>query len=374
MKVRITQKGTQKLKIIGRMKLAQLLSLPEDRFEAYISKIENSPLFKQLKQKYRLVNYRRFCDVSTKHFSGFREELPTQQRSFEVEELLDENPQTLVILKKIGETIDREEFSKFLQGQKMGIKEIVEKCNLSSEETRIFKNFIDKFQLKQIIDEPSLNYLPFLSSENRTFRIASIEKTEDDLIICSLSDENYLCKGKYSINYDRFEELVKGKRFTLSQINEISRLFKKLDLINRRTTTIYQVLYHLKEIQRPFFESGNPEDLFPLTQSELARRINVHPSTISRVIFNKSVFTPQGKEKLLKFFFSQERVENFLRKIFNEEKGKIKKGILLKSLNDEMIQEKLNAEYGIEISRRTVCKYRQKMKVPSSYKRYYKKD
>ena len=251
----------------------------------------------------------------------------------------------------------------------------MEKCNLSSEEAKIFKNFIDKFQLKQIINEPSLNYLSSLSSsESKAFRIASIEKIEDNLMICSLSKENYLCKGKYSINYDRFEELVRRKKFTSLQINEISRLFKKLDLINRKTTIIYQVLYHIKEIQRPFFESGNPNDLFPLSQSELARRINVHPSTISRVIFNKSIFTPQGKEKLLKFFFSRERIENFLQKIFDEEREKVKKGVILKPLNDEMIQEKLSAEYGIEISRRTICKYRQEMKIPSSYKRHYKED
>ena len=369
MKVRMAQNVTQKLKMMGRMKLAQFFSLPEDRFEAYISEIENSPLFKQLKQKYRLVNYRKFYDVSTKHFSRFREEITAQQRSFEVEELLDEDPQTFTILKKIGEAIGREEFSKFLYGQKTSIKEIVEKCNLSPEEAKIFKNFIDKFQLKQIINEPSLNYLSPPSSGSRAFRIASIEKIEGNLVICSLSEENYLCRGKYSINYDRFEELVRGEELTPSQINEISRLFKKLDLINRRTTTIYQVLYHIKEIQRPFFELGNPDDLFPLSQSELARRIDVHPSTISRVIFNKSIFTPQGKEKLLKFFFSRERIENFLQKIFNEEREKVRKGIILKPLNDEMIQKKLSAEYEIEISRRTVCKYRQKMKIPPSYKR-----
>jgi len=371
MKIRMTQNATQKLKMMGRMKLAQFFSLPEDKFETYISKIENSSIFKQLKQKYRLISYHRFPDVSAKHFSRFREELTGQQKSFEVEELLDENPQTFIILKKIGETIGKKEFSEFLYEQKTSIKEIVERCNLSSKEANIFKDFIDKFQLKQIVNKPSLNYLSSTSFENRAFRIASIEKIEDNLVICPLNDRNYLCRGKYNINYDRFEELIKREKFAPSQINEISRLFKKLDLINRRTTTIYQVLYHLKEIQHSFFNSGNPEDLFPLSQSELARRINVHPSTISRVIFNKSIFTPQGREKLLKFFFSQERIENLLQKIFNEEREEIKRGIILKPFNDEMIREKLSEKYEIEISRRTVCKYRQKMKIPPSYKRYY---
>ena len=133
-----------------------------------------------------------------------------------------------------------------------------------------------------------------------------------------------MIKGRYFINYSRFEKLIAERKFTEDKINKISAFFKKLDLINRRTTALYQVLYQLKEIQRKFFETGNPEDLVPLTQSELANRIGICVSTVSRAIAKKSILTPQGEEKPLKFFFSKRRVKNLLSKILTQERKWIK--------------------------------------------------
>jgi len=366
----IRQTTAQKLKLMGRMKLAQFLSLSENEFKEYIDKIEENPLFNELRYKYHLIGYKRFHDVIEKPSSlRFKEELISQEGNFNVEELM-ENPEILPLLKKVGSIIGIEEFNKLLHGKDGQIRKIIEKCDLSNQEAKIFKDFINKFQLQKILTTSSSDFS--FPSYPKVFLIASIEKEDGRLIIHPLKKESYLIKGKFSINYHRFEELIGEKKLTPSQINKISALFKKLELINRRTTTIYQVIYHLKEIQQAFFNSGNPEDLFPLSQSELARRIGVHPSSIGRVITNKSILTPQGEEKLLKFFFSKRRVQNFIKKILIEEKKRMEMGILSKPFNDRFIQKKLEDKYKIKVARRTVSEYRKLMGISSSYHRHKK--
>jgi len=365
----IRQNVSQKLKLIGKMKFGQFLSLSEDKFKTYLKKIEADPLFRELKDKYHLIEYKKFYDVSANPSSlELKEELIPQGDDVDVEVLLEKNPGALAVLKKVGNTIGLKQFANFLYGSQLEVREIIKRCCLSPEETQIFKSFIDKFQIQSILGSSSL-FLPSSFLSTRFFKIASIEKRGNELIICPLEKENYLIKGRYSINYNRFEKLIAEKKFTKGEINRISALFKKLVLINRRTTTLYQVIYHLKEIQRKFFESENPKDLVPLTQSELARRIGVYPSSISRAITDKSILTPGGEEKPLTFFFSKKRVQNLLLEVLAEERREIKEGILSSPLSDEEIRKRLEKQYGVSMSRRTVCKYRKTLRIPPSYQR-----
>lgn len=360
----------QKLKLIGRIKLGQFLSLPENDFKKYIDEVERDPLFQKLRYQYHLISWRKFPQVLSQSPSlEFREALVPQPENTEVEEIIEKDPQLLTILKRIGDVVGIEKFRKFLYGKQINTREIIGECNLSSGQIKIFKEFINTFQLRNILTSSSpLSSFDF-SPLSRTYTIASLEKKGDKLLICPLEKESYLIKGKYLIDYDRFGEMIKRKEIVSSRASKISNFFKKLDLINRRTTTIYQVICHLKEIQYQFFQSGDSEQLVPLTQSELAGRMKVHPSTISRSIANKSIITPQKEEKSLKFFFYKGRVQNFLYKIFQQEKEERKRGILFKSLTDEMIQKRLEKEYQIKLSRRSISKYRQVMQIPSSYQR-----
>lgn len=365
----IRQNISQKLKLIGKMKFGQFLSLSEDKFKTYLKEIEAHPLFQELKDKYHLIGYRKFRDVSAKpSFLELKEELIPQDDGVDVEALLEKNPEALTVLKKVGSAMGPKQFADFLYGGQFEIREIVETSRLSREEAQIFKSFIDKFQIQSILGSSSLSPSAAPASPG-FFKIVSIERRGNELIICPLEKESYLIKGRYFINYNRFEKLIAEKKFTRNWINKISALFKKLNLINRRTTTLYQVIYHIKEIQRKFFESENPEDLVPLTQSELARRIGVYPSSISRAIAGKSILTPRGEEKPLKFFFSKKRVQNFLLEVLAEERKRIKKGILSRPLSDEEIKRWLKKQYGVSMSRRTVCKYRKALGVPPSHRR-----
>jgi RNA polymerase sigma-54 factor len=122
------------------------------------------------------------------------------------------------------------------------------------------------------------------------------------------------------------------------------------------------------EKQRAFFDHGVMH-LKPLTLQDVAREIDMHESTVSRVTSAKYVQTPRGVFEL-KFFFSsglgtsdgddissKAAKEKILRLVEGEDKGR--------PLSDQKIADTLKAE-GVDIARRTVAKYREQLGVPSA--------
>ncbi len=142
--------------------------------------------------------------------------------------------------------------------------------------------------------------------------------------------------------------------------------------LHQRATTILKVSAEIARQQDSFFRKGI-EHMKPLVLRDIAEAIEMHESTVSRVTTNKFIHTPRGLFEL-KYFFSAaiadlsggaahsaEAVRFRIKALIDEEpSGKI--------LSDDRIVEILNAE-GIDIARRTVAKYREAMKIPSSVQR-----
>ncbi len=123
--------------------------------------------------------------------------------------------------------------------------------------------------------------------------------------------------------------------------------------------------------QRDFLDKG-PEYLKPLSMKEVADAIGVHESTVSRAVANKYAELPGGILPLRQFFqarASREEGEDFLAsqakaalaKLIKEEDPK-------KPLSDQKLCQLLQ-EQQMELSRRTVMKYREQLGYPSSVKR-----
>jgi RNA polymerase sigma-54 factor len=159
-----------------------------------------------------------------------------------------------------------------------------------------------------------------------------------------------------------------AKRFIHEKLNAAMWLAKSLE---QRRVTLMRVTEAIVEMQRDFFDRG-VHYLKPLTQKEIAERVNLHESTISRATSNKYVQTPRGIFEL-KYFFtsalststgeatSSESVKRRIKALIEQEDRK-------QPLSDQKLAEMLLSE-GIEISRRTVAKYREEMLIPSSAKR-----
>lgn len=144
-----------------------------------------------------------------------------------------------------------------------------------------------------------------------------------------------------------------------------------MDAIEQRRATLYRVAAAIVELQKDFFEEGISK-LRPLKMQELADRLGIHVSTVSRALARKYMQTPRGIFEM-KFFFtggfssggsemeSWEATRQRLREIIDREDKR-------HPLSDEEIVAALKAE-GIDVARRTVTKYRKLMKIPSSRQR-----
>ena len=140
----------------------------------------------------------------------------------------------------------------------------------------------------------------------------------------------------------------------------------------KRQTTIIKVASQIVAQQDAFFRFG-VQHLKPLVLRDVAEVIGMHESTISRVTNNKYIATPRGMLELKYFFtssiasagggdaFSAEAVKFKIKSLINEEPAS-------KILSDDRIVELLKS-HGIDIARRTVAKYRDALKIPSSVQR-----
>ena len=145
--------------------------------------------------------------------------------------------------------------------------------------------------------------------------------------------------------------------------------------IEQRKQTIYKVCQSIIARQRDFLEKGL-DYIAPMMIKEVAEEIGVHPSTVSRAVANKYVHTPQGVHEL-RYFFSEsvqgpEGGSTSLMVLKRRVKQIIEAEDASKPLTDEQIT-KLLAQQGINVTRRTVAKYREDMNIPSTHQRRVKK-
>src|SRR5438067_1838443 len=142
-------------------------------------------------------------------------------------------------------------------------------------------------------------------------------------------------------------------------------LIKSLD---QRQRTIYKVADSIVRHQREFLENGI-EYLRPLVLRDVANDIGMHESTVSRVVSNKYIHTPRGLFPMKYFFHSgidstqgsevsSLSIKSKIAKIVSDEDA-------ARPHSDARIMQKLRAE-GIQIARRTVAKYREELRIPSS--------
>jgi RNA polymerase sigma-54 factor len=145
--------------------------------------------------------------------------------------------------------------------------------------------------------------------------------------------------------------------------------------IEQRKQTILKVCYTIVMRQGDFLESGIDE-LKPMMIKEVAEEIGVHPSTVSRAVANKYAHTPQGVFEL-RYFFSEsvngpEGGNTSLLILKRRVKKLIEDEDPTRPLTDEQITRILQSQ-GIQVTRRTVAKYREDMRIPSTHQRRVKK-
>ena len=141
--------------------------------------------------------------------------------------------------------------------------------------------------------------------------------------------------------------------------------------VDQRQKTIFKIATSLIAFQREFLDHGI-EHLRPLVLRDVADDIGMHESTVSRIVNNKYMHTPQGVVEMKYFFHSGIRsaygesvssvtIKQRIRKIVESEDAH-------KPLSDSRIVSLLQAE-GLILARRTIAKYREELRIPTSSRR-----
>lgn len=196
-----------------------------------------------------------------------------------------------------------------------------------------------------------------------------IRKLDGEYIV--LMNESILPKLMINNTYKNVLEFSEDKNaieYVKEKINSAMFLMKSIE---SRKNTLCRVMEEVVKAQREYFEKGE-SFLRPMTIKFIAQKLDMHESTVSRAIRDKYVALNSGEIKKIKSLFtsyvnvnsedvSTNNVKNMIEKIIEGENR-------VKPFSDSVICERLN-KLGVDISRRTVAKYREELGIKSSSQR-----
>ncbi|HVZ16987.1 MAG TPA: RNA polymerase factor sigma-54 [Terriglobales bacterium] len=202
--------------------------------------------------------------------------------------------------------------------------------------------------------------------------VAFIKQGDEYIVVLNDDDVPQLrlnTSYKRLLNRDAAEKDVRA--YVKDRYKSAIQLIKNIE---QRKQTIMKVCYAIVGRQRDFLDQGI-DQLKPMMIKEVAEEIGVHPSTVSRAVANKYAHTAQGVFEL-RYFFSESVqgpeggntslliLKRRVKKLIDEEDP-------ARPLTDEQITRILQSQ-GIQVTRRTVAKYREDMKIPSTHQRRVK--
>lgn len=247
---------------------------------------------------------------------------------------------------------------------------------------RKFSAIADRFgvsdsALREAIEEISrINRVPakdFVADENREiFPDLRFYFDRETSAWAVKSNFDYVPKLRISREYKQMLATGKIPEKERNYFTEKLRDGKSLiNALEERCKTVEKIGKVLLEIQQDFLEKG-PTAMRPLTMAEVASRIEMHETTVSRAVANKYAETPWGVWELRKFFNASIQTDSGV-SMSNAGVREVLKEILAEEpptapLSDEKIVDEL-AKRGIQVARRTVAKYRGMLNIPPAHLR-----
>jgi RNA polymerase sigma-54 factor len=195
-----------------------------------------------------------------------------------------------------------------------------------------------------------------------------VERVGEDYVV-TLNDRNVprlrISSAYEHVLKDGGAKNGETREYVVSKLNSARWL---IQTIEQRRKTMVKVMRAIVEEQREFFDSGILH-LKPLTLQDIASKIGMHESTVSRVTSGKYVQTPRGVFELKYFFSSGLNTQGG-----DDISAKSAKAIIAKliegedkkdPLSDQKLMEMLQSQ-GLDIARRTVAKYREQLNIPNA--------
>ncbi len=342
--------------IWGRVRLSDFMGLREDEFRKLVRGVEMDPIFRKLSSlenfREKVISRRPFPNTDlAKQYYEIDERTMAGGGAPEIAPLLEKHKEMLSRIRQIG----MNNFKRFFLNEesKMDVEEIARECAVTPVVVKEIRTIVDDFCLLELA-HPSPPLAPAAPASRGT-KVASIEKSggsgskPGEYRIRYLS--SHYARGRYTVDYKKLYELKARGTFAKGEFGRIKRLIRDLELINMRQATLYNIIRRIVEVQTPYFDTRDEDDLSPLTQAALAGHLGVHRSTVNRAIHDKSLETPWGEEKPMRSFLRNQKwvAKRRLGRVLKDSKP---------GASDKTIMAILKDEYDIRLARRTICAYR----------------
>jgi len=247
--------------------------------------------------------------------------------------------------------------------QKKDMRELTRSCGRTPEEVAAAVEFI-----RTLDPRPGQRYN---QSETRLIEPDVAFVKRDDVYIVVMNEED-MPTLRLNQGYRKMLQQKQTEKEVKEYVKErYKSAIQLLRNIEQRKNTIVRTCEVIVRRQTEFLEHG-VNALKPMMIKEVAEEIGVHPSTVSRAVANKYVHTSQGVFEL-RFFFSEGvngpeggdlplvLLKRKVKKLIEDEDER-------KPLTDDQLAAELQRQ-GIQVTRRTVAKYREDMQIPSTHQR-----
>ena len=264
-----------------------------------------------------------------------------------------ENTPSEIIIREHIRLLQKHQVPELARAMGMGIEELKEHIDI----------------VRHLDPKPGMRY----TSAQSHYVIPDVYISKDeDQYVAMLNDEG-MPQLRISPVYRRM--LDKNSQNTSETRSYVKEKFRSalwlIKSVDQRQKTIHKVATSIINFQREFLDHGI-EHLRPLVLRDVANDIGMHESTVSRVVNNKYMHTPQGVFEMKYFFHSgihsaygesvsSVTIKRRIQKIVDNEDSQ-------KPLSDSRIVGILQAE-GLVLARRTIAKYREELRIPTSSQR-----
>jgi len=244
---------------------------------------------------------------------------------------------------------------------------IQKRCNLSDEETKEAVNLITKLNPKPGGVADGLVRTQYvipdftLTNTGGKFEISLNSRNAPELRISRSYSEMFDAYDKS----DKKDKKLKETVTFVKQKLDAAKWF--IDAIKQRQNTLLRTMEAILQYQKEFFVDGDETNLRPMILKDIAEKIDMDISTVSRVANSKSIQTEFGVYPL-KYFFSEGIATDSGEDVSNREVKSVLQSMVdgedkKRPLSDDKLVKMLNKR-GYNIARRTVAKYREQLQIP----------
>ncbi len=355
-KQNVSPNVVQRTVLVGRVKMAQAIKMPESEWAKLLSEVEHDPLFQELvdarAEGKRIIKFKRFARTGLSgQFYDSQDMDVADGSGVSPETLLEKKKHLLKLIEKIGQ----ENFEKYFlyREESESAENIASICNVTAEEAKQVQDFVVDMSVQSEFYHPSKLQASDMVKPTVVGRI--IQNTDGTFSIAYYSP--HLARGLYDIDRDALRRWQKNKKLDRPSAARLRKYVGLLELSNLKQGAFWRVIDHLLKAQKEYFETQDITKMAPVSLRKVAAKLEFAPSTLSRVLSHKSVLLPWDREVLLLDLMPGQRrvVLEILDKLRHE--GAADK-------TDMAISKLIEEKYQVKISRRTVTACRHVLDAP----------